>query len=225
MKWAYSIQPKIKAALLLAIICLAVLINMLFERKNISNINESFVSIYEDRLLPATYVFKMTDHLYQKRLILEPYFRETPDKDVYQDRRQISDHNEALDTLLKDFEATYLVENEDQSLQDFERELLVFNDLENKLFMHYEKHQQLQIKYATFVESFERARNELKQLTQIQIDIGKKLEENSQRIAANTNLLTNMDAMLIIVMGLVIQVLIFTSKTVQPQVPQKHELN
>ncbi|MBK7872083.1 MAG: hypothetical protein IPJ74_16105 [Saprospiraceae bacterium] len=52
-----------------------------------------------------------------------------------------------------------------------------------------------------------------------------KNERRLRRKAASTNLLTNLDALFIIVMGLIIQVLIFTSKTVVPKAPQRHELN
>lgn len=225
MKIFFSIQPKMKAALLLAAICVAILANMFWERRNISNINDSFSSIYKDRLLPATYVFHLTDHLYQKRLILDNYFIHSAQPNIFADRHAIAKHNAAIDTLLEDFEATYLVEREDQLLHDFQQELQAFNALEKELLDNYEKIQRPDIAQATFKKHFETARTELTQLSQIQIDIGKKLEENSRRIAASTNVMTNMDALLIIVLGLIIQVLIFTSKSVTPKLPQQHELN
>lgn len=225
MKWVFSIQPKIKAAFLLAIICVAVLVNMFWERQNISDINDSFSSIYEDRLLPATYVFHLTDHLYQKRLILERYFYKNAQTDLEKDVIALQNHDIAMDTLIKDFEATYLVEKEGKLLKDFKRELRAYNDLEQEFVSDLKKDFTSEISENAFAKLFDAAKGELTQLSQIQIDVGKKMKEDSGRKAASTNLLTNLDALFIIVMGLIIQVLIFTSKTVVPKAPQRHELN
>ncbi len=225
MKSFFSIQPKFKAAVLLAVICTAVLINMLWERNSISDINTSFSSIYKDRLLPATYVFHLTDHLYQKRLILDRYLDPRDEPMLAADQRAISEHDAAIDTLLEDFEATYLVEREGQLLHDFQRELRSYNALEQQLLLSYERKQPTKVSREALEEVFVKARVELTQLSQIQIDVGKKLEENCQRIAANSTIVTNMDALLVIVIGLIIQALIFTSKSVKPRIPQRHELN
>lgn len=225
MKWAFSIQPKIKAAFLLAIICVAVLANMFWERRSISDLNDSFSSIYEDRLLPATYVFHLTDHLYQKRMILESYLNAEANLNIADDRKQIAVHNAAMDTLLREFETTYLVEGEDRVLHNFEQELATYNDMERRYLDHFEKGSTPETTEQDFENLFVAAKGELTQLSQIQLDVGKQLRDDSGRIAANTSLFTNMDALLIIVIGLIIQVLIFTSKTVTPKVPQQHEWN
>lgn len=225
MKWAISIQPKMKAAFLLAIICLAILLNLFWEKHNISSINDSFSSIYKDRLLPATYVFHLTDHLYQKRLLLEKYFYQSNLATIEADRRALVGHNKAIDTLLRDFEATYLVKIEDEVLHNLERELRACRNLEQLYLANSEKGAIPPEDKIAFEQLFATAKAELTQLTQIQVDVGKKLQEDCQRVAASTNLLTNLDALLIIVIGLIIQVLIFTSKTFTPRLPQQHEWN
>ncbi|MDX1942857.1 MAG: MCP four helix bundle domain-containing protein [Saprospiraceae bacterium] len=225
MKWVFSIQPKIKAAFLLAIICVAVLVNMFLERRNISNINDSFSSIYEDRLLPATYVFHLTDHLYQKRLILDRYFNGKTPSNFQADIEQLQVHNNAMDTLIQDFEATYLVEMEGKLLKDLKRGLRAYNDLEWQLMKDLKNATAPEISVDAFEKLFAAAKEELTQLSQIQIEVGKKMKEDSGRMAASTDLLTNLDALLIIVMGLIIQILIFTSKTLVPKAPQHHQLN
>ena len=96
MNWAFSIQPKMKIALFLAAICVIVLDTIFWERSNLSHLNASFSSIYEDRLLPATYVFHLTDHLYQKRLVLESYFNNKDRQNVEADLQRIAQHNLCL---------------------------------------------------------------------------------------------------------------------------------
>ncbi len=225
MEWAFSIRPKMKAAFLLAVICVVVLVNMFWERRNISNMNDSFSSIYEDRLLPATYVFHLTDHLYQKRMILEKYFNSEENLNVSEDQRRMDSHNATMDSLLRDFEATFLVEIENKVLRNFEERLTTYNKMERQYLDRFAQKLAPETTEQDFEHLFAAAKAELTQLSQIQIDVGRQLKEDSGRIAASTSLLTNMDALLIIVIGLIIQVLIFTSKTLMPKTPQREEWN
>jgi hypothetical protein len=69
MKWAYHVKDKMKMAAVLLLIIVLILVNNISNRKTFSNLNESIASIYKDRLMPATYIFQLTDHLYQKKLL------------------------------------------------------------------------------------------------------------------------------------------------------------
>ena len=68
----------------------------------------------------------LTDHLYQKRLILEEYFLRGKQGDTSAELKAIAKHNAAIDSLVKDLEATYLVEIESKVLHDFKEELLEY---------------------------------------------------------------------------------------------------
>jgi len=73
MKWAYSIQQKLKAALLLAVICAIILITNLFGRYHMGELSDSFSSIIKDRLVVENYIYLISDHLYQKKLALNTW--------------------------------------------------------------------------------------------------------------------------------------------------------
>ena len=83
----------------------------------------------------------------------------------------------------------------------------------------------LQLDESAMKALFATAINELTKLSQIQIDIGKEMREDSRRMAASNNIMTNMEALLVFVIAVIIQVLIFASRSVVPKKPQRHEWN
>ncbi|MFN7115518.1 MAG: MCP four helix bundle domain-containing protein [Saprospiraceae bacterium] len=225
MKWVFNIQPKIKIALFLAIICGLVLLNIFGERRNLSQLDHSVTSMYEDRVLPATYIFHLTDHLYQKRLILESYFQNKVNNNAIADLERIAVHNAAMDTLIEDFEATYLVELEDEVLHHFKKELQIYNQSEECFIKGCENGTIVQLDEAAMENLFTTAIKELTKLSQIQIDVSKAIRDDSRRMTANRTILTNMEALLVFVIAIIIQILIFASRSVRPKQPQQHEWN
>ncbi|NUN99640.1 MAG: MCP four helix bundle domain-containing protein [Saprospiraceae bacterium] len=225
MDWIFSIRAKLKAAFFLALICIVVLVNIYWERSNIADINSSFCSIYDDRLLPATYVFHLTNHLYQKRLILEHQLHHHDTLAIAEAKRRIAIHNAAMDTLIEDFESTYLVESEGRLLVDFKQELKDYNLLEKKLLESSQLRLPPDEDPAGLIPLFEANLEELTLLSQVQIDVGRAMRDDSMRMLANTKVLTMLEAALIVIIALVIQALVFASRSVAPPRPQRHDLN
>ncbi len=225
MKGIFGIQPKVKIALFLAIICMVILANIFWERRNLRQLNDSFSSIYEDRLLPATYIFKLTDHLYQKRLILETYFHAESQPDVAEDLRRIAAHNVAMDSLIRDFEATYLVELEDKVLHHFKRELNTYNKSEVCFIKKCQGNATAQLDEVSMKALFAATIQELTALSQIQVDVSKAMREDSRRRTASNTIFTNLEVLLVFAIAIMIQVLIFASRSVMPKKPQRHEWN
>lgn len=224
MKWVYSIQQKIKTAFLLAAICLMVLVGIFWERSNVASLEDSTTSIYDDRLLPATYVFHLTDHLYQKRLILESYFEERA-PDPAAGLHRLAHHDAAIDTLIEDFEATYLVAHEDQALRHLKRELEAYSRLERSLLRGEAYVNDRSAGRQALEALFAVTRGELIQLSRIQIDVGRQLKEQSRVKAASVSTITKVETALIILISLIIQALVFASRTATGKLPQRHELN
>ena len=57
MKFAHSIKQKTKVALLLFCIMVCLILVRILEDKSIKQMNNSFISLYNDRLIPATDLF------------------------------------------------------------------------------------------------------------------------------------------------------------------------
>lgn len=69
-KWLLTRAGKLK--LMLAMILLAGMLFMAnaFEKTQMASMDESFLSIYEDRLVPAVSIFQIQERLYRKRELL-----------------------------------------------------------------------------------------------------------------------------------------------------------
>ncbi|MFM9947324.1 MAG: MCP four helix bundle domain-containing protein [Saprospiraceae bacterium] len=225
MDWIFSIRAKLKLAFFLALICLLVLANIYWERSSMASMNDSFCSIYADRLLPATYVFHLTDHLYQKRLILEHQLHHHDTLEAAEALRQVAIHNGAMDTLIADFEATYLVETEGQLLGAFKEQLEDYNRLEKNLLDAAQLRQPFEKDRADLIALFDVTLIELTQLSQLQIDVGRAMRDDSLRLLASTKVLTMLEAALIVIIALIIQGLVFASRSVSPPIQQRHNLN
>ena len=70
MKWTFSIKNKFLVSLVLLALCLLVLLSNYLDRLHTTNVENSIVSLYEDRLIAEGYILKMTGNIYQIREVL-----------------------------------------------------------------------------------------------------------------------------------------------------------
>lgn len=123
MKWAYHVKDKMKTVSVLLLIIVLILVNNISNRKTFSSLNVSIASIYKDRLMPATYIFQLTDHLYQKKLL---YHEQEPGGQQTANARR---HDSAVANLIKTYETTYLTATEKKQWALFKQHLQNYNTL------------------------------------------------------------------------------------------------
>jgi hypothetical protein len=117
MKWTLFIQQKIKIATLLFCVMFFIVITSVLSSKNMDRINESINSIYADRLVPATDVYYISDHLHNKKALLENLLLNAGDCKAAANR--LRDINKKINTLVVRFEHTYLVNGESEFISEF----------------------------------------------------------------------------------------------------------
>ena len=61
MKWTYAIPQKMKTAILLFCVMASAVLFNLIERSNVARMEGFVTSINDDRLIPATVIFHLTD--------------------------------------------------------------------------------------------------------------------------------------------------------------------
>jgi hypothetical protein len=218
MKWIYAIQQKAQVAFLLALVLLGVFFKNVIDRNNVSELGNSFSSVFEDRLLVESYIYKLSDHLYQKKLLIDQCSGQV---DLDQIKLKITQHNVAIQSLIQEYEKTKLTNQESLFFDSFKKnihELIMIED------------QYLQSQYSaeavpSLEHQFTTATSNLDQLSSIQIAEGKTMTDHSRKIVAGSSILTQFELAMIIVIGLIIQVLIFASNSVTPKQVQKHQLN
>lgn len=219
MKWLYVIQQKAQVAFLLALILLGVFVKNVMERNNVSVLGTSFSSVYEDRLVVESYIYKLSDHLYQKHILIDQCSHQ---EDVNLLRSKIAEHNAAITALIQDYEKTKLTTQELHYFSEFKKNINELISMESQLF-HNDKG--LAVTIPAFDQQLVTATANLDQLSRIQIMEGKSMAEQSKRIVAGSSILTQFELAMIIIIGLIIQALIFASNSLTPTTFQNHRLN
>lgn len=208
MKLIHGFDKKVTAGLLMGVLLVAVLVNNLWERSNVQDLDRSFSSIYDDRLIPATYIFKLTDHLYRKRLLWAD--AERPDQ-AEKVRAELIKHDAAIDSLVKGFEATYLVEAESKALQELETRLATGQKLEAQWLARSSPELR-----SAMTEEFDQALIQLDQLSQIQEHVGKDLKKGSRSLLASSLSAYQFEISLMILVFLLLLAVAFGPKSLEP---------
>ncbi|TXF88037.1 hypothetical protein FUA23_16270 [Neolewinella aurantiaca] len=221
MKWAYSIQQKIKAAGLLAAICFLVIGTSFLGRSHMDSLSDSFSSVYEDRLVVESYIYMISDHLYQKKAALD-HCTEFADADF---RTDLGAHNTAINELLSNYDKTVLTEDEAAFLQDFKANILALHELEVEYLRFSDGEPELVAIRESLNHQFHLAAANLRQLSDIQIKEGKILNDRSQQIVKGSSLITSLELVILICIAIILQVIVLASRPVIARTWQQGNLN
>lgn len=221
----YYIKHRLKIAAALTVIILSILVTNMWEKQNLNAVDHCFSSMLEDRLVPATAIFQISDHLYQKRLNVETALH--PGKNTHNEKMSRTALNSKIDSIFTQYEKTYLVKMESVYLKDVLAKWKNYKILEQKVIAmaaagHTNKAAMLYEQKG--IPVFKDIMVDLRYLSNIQSEVGKELLISSQANMASINLLALLEQGLAIVIALVIVIAIFQSRITQ-QPYQKFHLN
>lgn len=196
-------------------------------RRDIDNIDKSFTSIYNDRLMPATAFFYVTESLYNRRLALE--------KSVLvqrQDEQALKEvllaHDAKIDSLIKEFEKTYLVMNEANLLKRFKKQMEAYKVIEARVIARYYASDQqgaIDLFENEGIDIFSDMLLDLHKLIVIQATVGKELLADSHHTVASANMISFLEAGVAIVLGLLVYIILLTSKAIHRADGSPYHLN
>lgn len=219
MKLLLSIRPKYKVALGLLMLVVILLCGVLVERNFFSRINQASASIYNDRLIPSTAIYHISDHLNQRRFAVEG-FLEGNGQPALALQNDLQIHWNKTDSIIKAFEETYLVKNESRSLASLKSHLLQHSIIERKLLQ-----QNATEGLSAYHENYNSIRHELQELSIIQTRVGQNLLDESNSLTSNAGIISHMQIIMLIITCLVVQGFILASKAISPPVKQQHHWN
>lgn len=226
MNWTFAIQQKIKAAAILFGIMLMIVIFSFLERKNMADINKSVTSIYNDRLVPATDIFYLSEHLYGKRFLLEQFLL-TNKSSLGEVRAKLDKHNQEISELIIRFEKTYLVDEESRYLKNLKNTVLSYGHLEAEILTlssRESKEAALALYEARGRKNLQDGIRQLALLTRVQTNVGSQLIKDSNGKVASSSMISNLQIILSIVTGLVVISLVFASR-ISSKPEQNYHLN
>lgn len=214
MKFAFSLKNKLKIAFLLfCIMCCTLLIRFL-EDKSVEKINESFISMYNDRLVPATDLYFIAENLYHKNAILQEVLL---GNDVLQGSTalvKMDKHNRKIDSVINKYELTLLVKQEQSFLNELKKALVVQQGLEVKILSMVGSESK-----AVYESVGRNAANQtlakLSALIKIQSNVGSELIKGSKIFVSGTKVYSTLQVILAIVIGIMIVAIISASNAVK----------
>ncbi|OYX20181.1 MAG: hypothetical protein B7Z16_06965 [Algoriphagus sp. 32-45-6] len=199
MKWTYQIRGKAKISLLLTgLICL-ILVNNLSERSQSRELQKVLDSMYQDRLIAESYILQLSDELHSIGLILESGsdFQES----------LLYSHWQKIEQINLNYLETQLTKEEKNHFDRFEKMTwAIFQGIPER------KNSQ-----ATLQEAL----TELKILSEIQVKEAQNLISRSGQIFSSDAAHSQLEIALLVVMVLIVQAILFASKTlsVVPKAP------
>lgn len=196
-------------------------------RRNIDDIDKSFTSIYNDRLLPAAEIFYITELLYNERLVLEKYLL-AGDNNGNELKRSIAKYSYSIDSILVELEKTYIVPNEALCLKEFKKRRAEYRSIEQNVIALSEQGsgaQAIRVFENEGVAAITGTIKHLHDLVGIQSTIGRELLDDSHHIVASANMLSFLEVGIAIVLGLLVHVIILTSRVFNKKSGQPFHLN
>jgi len=209
MRWTYSVKNKITAASLLFGVIVVVLLVNINQRKQIGNLESAFEAIYRDRLIAESYILDFSEKLHDMNDAIND-----PEKS-FSEKQEIANHilNE-IDTLNHLYEATRLTDEE-------ARHFVHFTGLTDEM--------NLRLKAGDLESEAPMIRSallDLHSLSQIQLHEADKIKTETDQIFSHGSIILQFEMVVLIIIGLLIQALLFASKTSSGcKVPQNPNLN
>lgn len=220
MKWAYVIQYKLKAATILLVIMATILAGNLYERKNFNTLDKSISAIYQDRLMPATYIYELSNHLYRKRLLQEHYTEYNQE----QLQLKVAEHDAAINSLLQDYEKTYLTEEESIHWTALKSALYNYNR-QYDIALANIRREAPGLNNRQLAHDFNKTMAELDVLSKIQAGVGHKIEKDSHAIVTSSVLPAYFENSMLVILGIICVVLFSVTDNRILQQAQRSSLN
>ncbi len=197
MKWTYSIKNKLAASGALLSLCLLVLFSNYIDRDHTQNVKNSISTLYEDRLIAEGYILKMTSGVYQ--------IKEAINADMNDANKGNTVNNLLLNIkeISNAYKKTKFTDVEKKKADEL---LNTLRELEPPYLNN------TQIK----LESANKALGILNELSAIQLEESKQIMDSAETLYLSGKTSSQFVFAIIIIILLVLQALVFTSKTLIP---------
>lgn len=191
--WTFAIKQKMTAAILLFTVIALVMLTNMREQRTATRISTAVTSIYEDRLVVAQYILQLSKQMEGITTGLE--------KDEEHVTTRINDHLAEVAALNALYEKTILTETERTNFETF-KQLCETISLNNKTGNQ-----------AAALLAARDAGDTLQTLSSIQVEEGKNQLDEVLNMTYFSNILSYLELAILIVIAVIIQALVFASKT------------
>lgn len=202
---------RIKIAFLLIAMLIMVFAKNRMNTSHVTELGNSFASVYEDRLMVESYIYQLSGLIYQKKIAAAG----TNAPQEFEGLKQkLEQQNHAIRKLLAAYQKTKLTRDEALHFASLKKNLNTLSTLEDQLLqnptltLNPVNRQQMDQLLNTTSEN-------LQALSGIQVAEGKLMHYHSKQLVAGSTLLTYFELSLLILLAIFIQALVFSSRGAQ----------
>lgn len=186
----YNFQQRFNLALALLAIFFLILATNLIDKRHFNTAQETLTSVYEDRVVAQHYIFEMSAIIHEKE---KQYFKLKTLSNTEKDNQQLKE-------LVTKFAATKLTPSEKKQFSSLKEHLKILEKAA-------QKNQESNNQKSPII--FNNIKEDLRALAEIQLAEGKRRMHLAQKSLDTTNLLSNIELVLLVLVGIVIQFVIF----------------
>lgn len=199
-------RKKVQAFIIIGILLLMLYGKNLIERQSFRSISSTFTEVYNDRLVVEGYIFKISEKLFKIQKLVDHC---DLDYDYSKVVNEISQHEKEILSLVGEFEATNLTEQEATYLTDFKK--IIETDLNiksyNLLYSDSSGVNKEQVKI--YDQKISRAQQDLDNLSKIQLEEGEKLISKAKVLINRSQIWAQFEVALLIILVVVMFLLLF----------------
>ena len=198
--------------------CCTLLIRFL-EDKSVKKINESFISMYKDRLVPATDLYFIAENLYHKSSVIQNVLNK--DIPASSGLSLVKVYNSKIDSVINKYELTVLVKQEKSYLSELKQALVRQNNIESKILLEKDG---MKTHDSIGRDASNQTLNKLSSLIKIQSAVGDELINDSKIFVSGTKVYSAFQIILAVAIGALIVGIVSASNAVKVQ-QDKFNLN
>lgn len=222
MNWTYSIKQKSISAIILALVLGMVWWINLDQNKQFEKMANAFTSLYEDRLLAENLLYHLSESVQQKiNLLNMPVLSDDANTVIEIQYMQLS---RAMVEHLKRYSQTKFTASEQHLFDTLKSVLGPLLTMETA-YWNGAVHLNPDLMRKSIKKSLSNTLMHLSHLSDLQVTVGKQLNQES-RAALRSNAATSQFlSSFLIIIGIIIQMLIFAGKSIHSPLTQKPHLN
>lgn len=213
MNLLYNIKHKGRLIIILMLFVIIEIVRIISQKETVQQLGDSINEIYSDRLIAQNLLFKISNNINEQRLLVLENNNDTIDRLLKRNIVSTIDY-------LKAYSRTELTNKEDSIFKKLKLEITELN----RFFLSRDLLQNNVSKSVYFVH-LGSVFGYLNNLSNIQISRGETLNTGANKTISFSNIINELDWVLIIVTALIILSIILVSKSIVSKFPQYEQLN
>ena len=204
-------RRKITALVIIGLLMLLFYGKNLTERQAFKSISSTFTEVYNDRLVVEGYIFRISENLFKIQKLVDHC---NINYDYSKVVEEIANHELEIKDIVDDFEQTNLTNQEAAYLADFSA--IIENDLQIKNYslLYSDSSGINKSQVQLYDQKISIAQRDLDNLSKIQLEEGEKLINKANIIINRSQIWSQFEVALLIILGLSLYFILFRNKKV-----------